>query len=136
MNLQAAAPYLLSLLRIVTGLLFFEYGLQKIFHLPWAVAQGPPLPPLMMAAGFIELFTGLVITFGAFTRLAALVASGEMAFAYFLVHAHRNPFPVNNQGDAAILFCFLFLFMAAAGGGPLSLDPLMRKGNATPPAVA
>ncbi|HJW40794.1 MAG TPA: DoxX family protein [Rhizomicrobium sp.] len=121
-------PQLLSILRIVAGLLFLEHGMQKILHFPpmsaaMAHAVPPNAMPIIMAAGFIELIGGALITIGLCTRIAAFIASGEMAVAYWLVHFTRGgPFPANNQGDAAILFCFVFLFLAAAGPGPLAVS--------------
>jgi putative oxidoreductase len=118
---------LLSLLRIVAGLLFLEHGLQKIANFPpmpaaMAHAVPPGFMPVIMAAGIIELVTGALITVGLFTRWAAFVASGEMAIAYWMVHAKTSMFPSLNQGDAAILFCFIFLFIASAGPGSLALS--------------
>jgi len=121
-------PYLLSILRIVAGLLFLEHGMQKILHFPpmpaaMMAAIPPAFLPVIMAAGFIELIGGALITVGAFTRIAAFVCSGEMAIAYWLVHFARGGFfPALNGGDAAILFCFVFLFIAAAGPGPIALS--------------
>lgn len=118
---------LLSILRIVTGLLFLEHGLQKVVNFPpmpaaMAHAMPPGAAPIILAAGIIELVTGVLITVGLFTRWAAFVASGEMAVAYWMVHAKMSLFPSLNQGDAAILFCFVFLFVAAAGPGPIAIS--------------
>jgi putative oxidoreductase len=136
-NLNAWSPKVLSLLRFVTGLMFLEHGLQKIFHFPPALpapgaaaaAAGAPhgLPPMIMAAGWIEIVCGVLIALGLFGRAAAFIASGEMAVAYFIGHASRNPFPVNTQGDAAILYCFFFLYIVFAGPGPLSIDGMLKK---------
>ena len=121
-------PYLLSVLRIVAGLLFLEHGMQKLLHIPpmpasMLAAVPPNFIPVIMAAGFIELIGGAFITVGAFTRIAAFICSGEMAIAYWLVHVARGGlFPAVNGGDAAILFCFVFLFIAAAGPGPIALS--------------
>jgi putative oxidoreductase len=120
-------PQLLSILRIVAGLLFLEHGMQKILGfppMPAAMAHGipPGAMPIILAAGYIELVAGALIAIGLFTRLAAFVASGEMAVAYWTVHfAHGGFFPANNQGDAAILFCFVFLFLAAAENATIDL---------------
>jgi putative oxidoreductase len=122
------APTLLSLLRIVSGLIFLEHGTQKFLSFPagqaagagWALAQPAHY------AGFVELGCGLLIAIGLFTRPAAFLASGTMAVAYWTSHAPRNSFPVNNMGDAAILFCFVFLYLVFAGPGPLSLDARFR----------
>ena len=112
---------LLAVLRIVTALLFLEHGMMKIFHFPAPQMPGP-LPPLLMAAAIIELVAGALIAVGLFTRLAAFVASGEMAVAYFMSHFPKSPWPGVNMGDAAILFCFVFLYLAAAGAGAWSID--------------
>jgi putative oxidoreductase len=120
--------YLLSILRIVSGLLFLEHGMQKILHFPpmpaaMAAAVPPKMMPIIMAAGVIELVGGALITVGLFTRLAAFICAGEMAAAYFMGHMARGGFfPSLNGGDAAILFCFVFLYLAAAGPGPLALS--------------
>jgi putative oxidoreductase len=122
------APTMLSLLRIVSGLIFLEHGTQKFLSFPagemagagWALAQPGHY------AGIIEIVCGLLIALGLFTRPAAFLASGTMAVAYWLAHAPRDFFPVNNSGDAAILFCFVFLYLVFAGPGPLSLDARLR----------
>ena len=114
-------PQLLAILRIVVGLLFLEHGLSKFFAIPVPFPV-QPLPPLLFAAGAIELLAGLLVTFGLFTRLAAFIASGEMAIAYWMQHFPKSPWPVANMGEGAILFCFAFLYLAAAGPGPWSLD--------------
>jgi len=114
-------PHVLALLRIVTALLFLEHGTMKLFHFPAPQMPGP-LPTLIMVAAIIELVTGVLITLGLFTRLAAFIASGEMAVAYFMGHFPKSPWPGINMGDAAILFCFVFLYLAAAGPGAWSVD--------------
>jgi len=117
------SPSLLALLRIVSGLLFLEHGLVKLIGFPAGAMPGPQsLVGLLGLAGVIELVTGGFIALGLFTGPAAILASGEMAFAYWTAHAPRSPFPAVNGGDAAILFCFLFLYLAAAGPGAWSLD--------------
>jgi putative oxidoreductase len=127
-NLTAWSPRVLSVLRIIAALLFMEHGLMKLIHFPAAQPGAPdPLPPLMLAAALIEVVGGGLLTLGLFTRIAAFVCSGEMAFAYFMVHAPNSFWPAVNQGDAAILFCFVFLYLAFAGGGPWSLDRAVRK---------
>ncbi|MBS0471511.1 MAG: DoxX family protein [Proteobacteria bacterium] len=122
-------PQLLSVLRIVCGLLFLDHGLQKLFGFPpltaelkYAMANG--MGPILLAAGAIELVGGILLTLGLFTRLTAFVCSGEMAIAYWIGHVGRTHslFPALNGGDAAILYCFIFLFIAAAGPGPLALS--------------
>ena len=116
-------PQLLGLLRIVAGLLFLAHGVVKLFGFPPGVMPGPQDPlTLLGIAGIIELVTGTLITLGLFTRPAAFIAAGEMAVAYWMMHAPRSFYPVANQGDAAILFCFVFLDLAAAGPGAFSLE--------------
>jgi putative oxidoreductase len=116
-------PQLLSVLRIITGLLFLEHGTQKLLHFPpMTMAIPPSFLPVIMTAAVIELVGGVLITLGLFTRITAFICSGEMAFAYFLGHAPRGFFPAVNMGDAAILFCFIFLFIAAAGPGPWAIS--------------
>ena len=114
-------PQLLAVLRIVAGLLFLEHGLSKFFGFPVPFPVHP-LPPMLMAAGAIELIAGLLVTVGLFTRLAAFIASGEMAAAYFISHFPKSPWPVANMGEAAIFFCFVFLYLASAGPGTGSID--------------
>lgn len=127
-NLSAWSPRLLSLLRIMAGLLFIEHGLMKLVHFPVAQPGVPsPLPPLLLAAALIEIVGGGLIALGLFTRVAAFICSGEMAAAYFMVHARQSFWPAVNEGDAAILFCFVFLYLAFAGGGAWSLDRAVRK---------
>lgn len=124
------APRALSILRIMAGLLFMAHGTQKLLGFPASAdAAGGPLPPMMMAAGIIELVTGILIAIGLFTRPAAFLASGLMAFAYFMAHAPQSFFPVLNGGDAAVLFCFVFLYLAAAGGGEWSIDAARNRGT-------
>jgi len=116
-------PQLLTVLRIVAGLLFLEHGLSKWLHFPHVAMLDGPLPPLIMVAGAIELIGGFLITIGLFTRIAAFVCSGEMAIAYWMYHFPKGGFfPVLNGGEGAILLCFVFLFIAAAGPGPWSVD--------------
>jgi putative oxidoreductase len=116
-------PQLLSVLRIVAGLLFLEHGMSKLIHFPHVPMFDGPLTPMIMIAGGIELVGGFLITIGLFTRVAAFICSGEMAVAYWMVHFPKGgPFPVLNGGDSPILFCFVFLFLAAAGAGPWSVD--------------
>ena len=119
---------LLGILRIVTGLLFLEHGTQKLLHFPplpaeMATAMPPSVMTILMVAAAIELVGGALITIGVFTRIVAFICSGEMAFAYWLGHAARahSLFPAVNGGDAAVLFCFVFLFLAAAGPGSFAL---------------
>jgi len=113
-------PRILSLLRIMAGLLFLEHGLAKLTGFP---VPGPAeMSSLLVVAGIIEAVGGLLLTIGLFTRVAAFVSSGEMAVAYFMVHAPQGFFPIGNRGDGAILYCFIFLYLALAGGGPWSVD--------------
>jgi putative oxidoreductase len=114
-------PQVRALLRIVTGLLFLEHALSKFFAFPVPFPIHP-LPPLLIAAGAIELVAGVLVTVGLFTRLAAFMASGEMAVAYWMQHAPKSFWPLANMGEAAILFCFIFLYLAAAGPGACSID--------------
>ncbi len=121
-------PQLLSVLRIVAALLFLEHGLQKLFGVPAPPASGlPPALSLIWFAAVLELVGGLLLVAGLFTRPVAFILSGEMAVAYWMAHAPRSPFPVINGGDAAILFCFVFLYVALAGAGPWSLDEARRR---------
>jgi putative oxidoreductase len=120
------APRVLSVLRIVTGLLFLEHGTQKFLAFPPRVAPAPELLSLLGVQGCLEVVGGLLIILGLFTRPVAFILSGNMAFAYFIGHFPRDFFPARNLGDAAILYCFIFLYLAAAGGGPWSLDARRR----------
>jgi putative oxidoreductase len=128
------APRLLSVLRIVAALLFLAHGTQKLLGFPAPPASGmPPLLSLYGLAGVLELVGGALLALGLFTRPVAFVLSGQMAVAYWMAHAPRNAFPLLNGGDAAILYCFVFLYLAAAGGGPWSLD--RQRGEAGRPAL-
>ena len=120
------APQLFAILRIVAGLMWMMHGTQKIFGWP-GQGGGGDLPPLMKAAGWIEIIAGALITIGLFGSLAAFIASGEMAVAYFKAHAPNGFWPTENQGELAVLYCFLFLYIAAAGPGIWSVDALRRK---------
>lgn len=125
LGLPAAwAPRLLSLLRIMSGLLFLAHGTQKFLSFPPGEMAGAGLALNNPGhyAGIVELVCGLLIALGLFTRPAAFLASGTMAAAYWIAHAPQDFYPVNNGGDAAILYCFVFLYIAAAGPGPWSLD--------------
>lgn len=124
------APRALSVLRIMAGLLFMAHGTQKLLGFPASGdGAGGPLPTMMLIAGSIELVAGALIAIGLFTRPAAFLASGLMAFAYFIAHAPQSFFPVLNGGDAAVLFCFVFLYLAAAGGGEWSIDAARNRGT-------
>jgi putative oxidoreductase len=116
-RLHLWAPKMLSVLRIVAGLVFLEHGTQKFLSFPPGQAAGTGLAFDNPGAysGLIELAAGLLIVLGLFTRPAAFLASGTMAVAYWIAHAPQNAFPVNNGGDAAILYCFVFLYLVFAG---------------------
>lgn len=126
-DLTPWAPRVLSLLRIMAGLLFMQHGLEKVFAFPEAFPMDLPATSPPMLAGWVELFGGLLIALGLFTRPAAFIASGTMAVAYFLVHAPQNFFPIVNGGELPIMYCFTFLYLALVGGGPLSVDALVLK---------
>ncbi|CAN5246150.1 DoxX family protein [soil metagenome] len=121
-------PIVLSLLRFVTGLMLFQYGVAKILKFPtvemFAKVQ---IMSLYGAAGLIELIIGGLLVIGLFTRFAAFILSGEMAFAYFIGHFPRGFYPVLNNGTAAILLCFACLYLAFAGGGPISVDAMRKR---------
>jgi putative oxidoreductase len=121
------SPQILSLLRIMTGLLFLAHGTAKYFGVPY-VPMFDTLEPLSLPgiAGILELVGGTLIIIGLFTRPVAFILSGEMAIAYFLAHAPQNFHPILNGGESAILFCFIFLYFAAAGGGAWSVDALRK----------
>ncbi len=123
-TLEGLRPTALSILRIVAALLFLEHGLSKVFGFPVA---GPPLNGLLIVAAFLETVAAVLLLVGAYTRLVAFLLSGEMAVAYFMAHEPHSFFPLANGGEAAILFCFIFLYFVFAGGGPLSLDRLILK---------
>ncbi|HJQ27562.1 MAG TPA: DoxX family protein [Blastocatellia bacterium] len=121
------SPYLYALLRIVAGLLFAMHGAQKL--LGWPNKPPMELTTLFKAAGAIELVGGLLIAIGLFASIAAFIASGEMAVAYFTQHAPRATWPILNGGEMAVLFCFLFLYIASHGSGVWSIDALMGRRN-------
>jgi putative oxidoreductase len=121
-TLDRWSPYMLGLLRIVTALIFMEHGTQKLLGFPPGANPQPPLFSLFGFAGLLELVGGLLILLGLFTRPIAFILAGEMAFAYFIGHASRGFFPVNNGGDAAILYCFVFLYFVFSGPGAWSID--------------
>ena len=127
--LKRWSPQLLSVLRFVTGLIFMLHGGQKLLGFPPGKMANVPFDNLGAYAGPIELVAGLLVAIGLFTRPAAFIASGTMAVAYWYAHAPQNLYPVNNAGDAAILYCFVFLYLAAAGPGPWSVDTLRRRGR-------
>jgi putative oxidoreductase len=116
------APRMLSILRIVAALIFMAHGTQKLLGFPPGEMPQPAFLSIFWFAGLLELVGGLLLVIGLFTRPVAFVLSGEMAFAYWMAHAPQSVYPVNNGGDAAILYCFVFLYIAFAGPGPWSLD--------------
>lgn len=122
------SPRVLSLLRIITALLFMEHGLMKLFAFPGPQPGVPdPLPTVLVAAAWIEVVGGGLIALGLFTRAAAFLCSGMMAVAYFMAHASQGFWPALNGGEPAILFCFVFLYLVFAGPGVWSLDTVVRK---------
>jgi putative oxidoreductase len=124
MRMEALRPYVLSILRIVAALLFLQHGFSKVFSFP---VPGPPLHGVLILAAFLETVGSLLLLVGAYTRIVAFILSGEMAFAYFMAHAPRSFYPLVNGGEAAVLFCFVFLYLAFGGGGPWSVDRTMLK---------
>jgi putative oxidoreductase len=124
-------PTALSLFRFITGLLLLQYGIAKIFKFP-VLPYFANIPPLITTAGTIELVLGALLLIGFFTRIVAFILAGEMAFAYFLGHMFKDPakpvfLPLLNGGTAAILFCFACLYLSTSGGGPYSVDAIVRK---------
>ena len=127
-TLSRFQPVALSLFRFMTGLLLFQYGIAKLFkYPPLPMFEKVQLFSLYGAAGTLELVLGGLLLLGLFTRFAAFILSGEMAFAYFIGHAPRAFLPLLNNGTAAILFCFACLYLSTAGGGPISADAMMRR---------
>lgn len=120
-KLSRYQPYALAALRIIAALLFIEHGTQKLFGFPASQMEGS-LPTLLLVAALLELVGGILVLVGLFTRAAAFLLSGQMAVAYFMAHAPKSVFPVLNGGDAAILFCFIFLFLVTSGPGAFSVD--------------
>jgi putative oxidoreductase len=117
-------PYILSVVRIVVALTFFEHGLSRLFGFPSPLPV-PALFTMYWFAGTIEFVGGAMLLVGLATRPVAFIMSGEMAFAYFISHAPQSFFPILNFGDAAILYCFIFFYIAFAGGGPWSMDAIL-----------
>lgn len=122
----ARAPQVLSVLRIMTALMFMEHGTMKLFGFP-APMGDQPLLSFIGFAGLLEVVGGLLVAVGLFTRPAAFILSGEMAVGYFMAHAPHGFWPVLNHGELAVLYCFVFLYLAAAGGGDWSLDRLIHR---------
>ncbi len=133
MNRDQAVRITLFLLRVVTGFVFLQNGGLKLFGWFGGMPPGYPMTTLLMVAGVLEFFGGIAILLGLFTRPIAFVLSGEMAVAYFLGHASQGHVfvPLQNMGEPAVLLCFIFLFLAAYGGGEWSLDALMKKRKAS-----
>jgi putative oxidoreductase len=129
-TLDRWAPWVLSVLRIIAGLLFLQSGLAKYFGFP----SPPPgnMTALLYVQGIIEILGGILLTIGLFTRYAAFIMSGDMAAAYFIAHLPRSFFPLANNGGLAVLFCFLFLYIFFAGPGPWSVDTQLRSRRAEP----
>lgn len=121
------APRMLAVLRIMAALLFLEHGTQKLFGFPPSPNPGPPLFSLLGLQGVIEIVGGVLLAIGLFTRPVAFVLAGDMAVAYFMAHAPQSFFPVLNRGDAAILYCFVFLYLFVAGPGAWSADATLRE---------
>jgi len=124
---NTCAPHLLSLMRIIVAFLFIQHGGQKLFDFPAAMPQPVELLSLIGIAGILEFFGGLFLLLGLFTRPVAFLLSGQMATAYFMVHAPEGFWPLVNQGELAVIYCFVFLYLAAAGGGKWSLDRLRKR---------
>jgi putative oxidoreductase len=121
-------PYMIAVLRIVAALIFMEHGTQKLFGFPAPSERGmPELFSLSGIGGVMEFVGGLLITFGLFTRPVAFLLSGEMAVAYWMFHAPRSFFPILNEGDAAILYCFVFLLLGFTGPGAWSIDGALAR---------
>jgi putative oxidoreductase len=124
-RLSTLQPYLLSLLRIMAAFTFAAHGAQKLFG--WLGGKAVPVFSLVGVAGLLEFLGGILLLVGLYTRPVAFVLSGQMAFAYFMAHAPHGFWPVLNKGELAVVYCFLFLYLAAAGPGPLSLDSAVRR---------
>ena len=127
------SPRLLSILRIIVAFLYIWHGTQKLFGFPPPATPAAPLDLMSLVttlrgvSAILETFGGALLLLGLFTRPVAFILSGHMAFAYFIAHAPQNFWPILNRGELAIMFCFTFLYLAAAGGGPWSLDAALRK---------
>ena len=121
------APYAVAALRIVTALLFLQHGTSKLLDWPHTSMSGPPMWTIFWVAGVIELVGGLLLLVGLFTRWTSFILAGEMAIAYFMIHAAQSFFPMVNRGEAAVLFCFIFLLFIATGAGKWSIDALIAR---------
>jgi putative oxidoreductase len=127
-DMAAWSPHALGVLRMVTAFLFMWHGMSKILHVPFLPQYANlSLLSLVGVAGLLEFVGGALVLVGLFTRAVAFILSGEMAFAYFIAHAPRAFLPLQNQGDAAVLYCFVFLYLAVAGSGSWSVDGLRRR---------
>ncbi|MFD0987127.1 DoxX family protein [Methyloligella solikamskensis] len=128
-SLDRYAPFALAALRIVAALLFMEHGTVKLFGFPEVEGRGGgELPPLMLIGGILEVFGGLALVIGLFTRPIAFLLSGQMAVAYWMFHFKPDAFyPIQNGGDGAILFCFVFLFLVFAGPGAWAVDNIWKR---------
>jgi putative oxidoreductase len=127
-SVESLSPHLLSVLRIMSGLLFLEHGTSKLLGIPpsgmhWTFQ----IASLSGWSGILEFVGGILLVIGLFTRFTAFILSGEMAVAYFMVHAKMGFYPMDNHGEIAVLYCFVFLYLAVAGGGPWSLDHLRHR---------
>jgi len=121
------SPRVLSVLRIVVALLFIEHGTQKLFGFPPSPNPGPALFSLLGLQGVLEIVGGSLLLIGLFTRPVAFILCGDMAVAYFMAHFPKSFFPVLNAGEAAVLYCFVYLYLVFAGAGPWSVDAAWRK---------
>lgn len=127
-NLETWSPRVLAAVRILTALLFIQHGLMKLVAFPAAIPGLPtPLPGILVAAAVIEIVGGALIAVGLFTRITAFICSGQMAVAYFMAHAPKSFWPAVNQGEAAIFFCFIFLYLAFPGAGAWSIDAYLSN---------
>jgi putative oxidoreductase len=131
MEFASWSPRMLSVLRIMTGLLFLEHGMQKLLGFPPSTNPGPALFSLLGLQGIIELVGGVLMAIGLFTRPVAFILAGDMAVAYFYAHSPRGFFPLSNGGQLAILFCFVFLYLFVAGGGAWSVDQQRASSRST-----
>jgi putative oxidoreductase len=121
-------PHILGLLRIITGFLFLQHGTAKLLGIPHvAMFDGVQIMSLMGVAGILELVGGTLILIGLFTRPTAFILSGQMAFAYFMVHASSGFLPILNQGELAVMYCFVFLYFSVAGAGEFSVDAMRKR---------
>jgi putative oxidoreductase len=128
-TLNGWAPHVLSLLRIIVGLLFLQHGLVKLFAFPMPFANPPAMYTLIWWQGVIEIVGGSLLIIGLLTRPVAFILAGDMAFAYFMGHAGRSFYPIQNGGSLAVLYCFVFFYLVFSGPGPWSIDG-KRSGSA------